>query len=406
MVKWLAVGLEEALRLTLDNIRPLSPWQQVELAEGVDRVAAEDIYAMVDSPSVDASLKDGYAVISAEVANATEAHPVTLRLAGSMAAGSHEEIPVTPGASVRVLTGARIPSGADAVVSEEFVHNKDDRIEISTFAEPGRNILPRGSDVTSGQCIARQGRRLTPGLTGLLAASGHSRVAVVPNPTVAIVATGDEVVAPGLPLPDGKLYASNMTTLAAWCRRFGMHTQTVIVRDEPDDILHSLQTLSESADAVITSGGAWTGDRDMVAQILEKLGWKQVFHRIRIGPGKAVGFGLLRAKPIFILPGGPPSNLMGFLQIAFPGLLKLAGHESPALPRTTVRLAVDLTGRHIDWTQFIFGDLEMGMDLPLFHPLRNSSRLGSMADAKAVVSIAEGKTLLPAGSIVSAQLLE
>jgi molybdopterin molybdotransferase len=406
MVRWLAVGLDEALRLTLEHIQPLGPGQHVELVDAVDRIAAEDLYATVDSPSVDASLKDGYAVISAEVAVAKESHPVTLRLAGCMAAGGSEDIPVAPGTAVRVLTGARIPRGADAVVSEEFVENWNDRIEVRTFAEPGRNILPRGIDVAAGKCIARKGRRLTPGLAGLLAASGHSTVAVVPNPKVAIVATGDEVVAPGQPLPDGKLYASNMTTLAAWCRRYGMRTHTELVRDEPDEIFQSLQSLSEKTDAVITSGGAWTGDRDMVAQILEKLGWKQVFHRIRIGPGKAVGFGLLRGKPIFILPGGPPSNLMGFLQIAFPGLLKLAGHESPALPRAMVRLATDLTGRYIDWTQFVFGDLEMGKDLPLFHPLLNSSRLGSMADAKAVVPIAEGQTLLTAGSIVSAQLLE
>jgi molybdopterin molybdotransferase len=143
----------------------------------------------------------------------------------------------------------------------------------------------------------------------------------------------------------------------------------------------------------------------MVAQILERLGWKQIFHRIRIGPGKAVGFGLLMNKPVFILPGGPPSNLMGFLQIAFPGLLKLAGHARPGLSAMKVRLAQDLRGRYIDWTQFIFGDLEMQAELPEFHPHNNSSRLGSMADARAIVAIPEGKTLLSSGSIVTAQLL-
>jgi molybdopterin molybdotransferase len=405
MVRWLAVGLDEALKLTLENIRPLEPRQSADLVHSVDRVVWEDMFATVDSPSVDASLKDGYAVISNEIAQATRENPVVLKLSGHMAAGSREEMAVSSGLAVRILTGARIPKGADAVVSEEFVEDKGDTIIVKTFAEPGRNILPRGSDVSCGQCIAQKGRRLTPGLVGLLAASGHSRVPVAPNPRVSVIATGDEVVAPGKPLPDGKLYASNMTTLAAWCRRYGMETCMEIVKDDRDAIYHSLDTQSRQTDAIITSGGAWTGDRDMVAQILEELDWRQVFHRIRIGPGKAVGFGLLKEKPVFILPGGPPSNLMGFLQIALPGLLKLAGHTAPGLPKITVRLADDLKGAYADWTQLIFGDLDFHPELPVFHSLRNNSRLGSMADAKAVVAITEGRTLLKAGDIVPAQLL-
>ena len=109
---------------------------------------------------------------------------------------------------------------------------------------------------------------------------------------------------------------------------------------------------------MITSGGAWTGDHDMVAQVLEGLGWKEVFHRIRIGPGKAVGFGMLNNKPVFILPGGPPSNLMGFLQIALPGLLALSGHANPGLPRINARLASELRESDLDWTDFFFGTLE------------------------------------------------
>lgn len=405
MISWLSIGLEEALALTLDNIHPLGSHEIVNLAQSVDRVVYEDLFSSVDSPSVDASLKDGFAVISGEIAKATSQDPVNLRLIGSLAAGGREEITVVPGTAVRILTGAKIPRGADAVVSEEFVKPDGETIRVTTFAEPRRNILPRGSDVAAGQCIARKGRRLTPGLVGLLAASGHHQIPVATNPRVAIIATGDEVVAPGKPLGHGKLYASNMSTLAAWCRRYGMETRLDIVKDDADAIHEILSRMSRETDAIITSGGAWTGDRDMVAHILEKLGWQQIFHRIRIGPGKAVGFGLLKEKPIFILPGGPPSNLMGFLQIALPGLMKLAGHLSPGLPKATVRLASDLKGAYENWTQLIFGDLEMQPDLPLFHPLLSNSRLGSMADAKAVVAIVEGKTLLPEGSIVSAQLL-
>ena len=405
MVKWLAVGLDEALKLTLERINPILETESATLLDSVDRVVSEDLYALVDSPSVDASLKDGYAVSAQGVEKATPEHPVRLRVAGCMVAGGQQDFHVTPITTVRVLTGAKIPQGANAVVSEEFVKTVGDSVLVNNNAEPGRNILAKGDDVALGQRLVRRGCCLTPGLVGLLAAAGYGCASVVRNPRVAIVATGDEVVEPGRPLPEGKLYASNMTTLGAWCRRYKIQTQMAIVKDDPDQILNVLHRHSQDADAIMTSGGAWTGDRDMVAQILERLGWEQVFHRIRIGPGKAVGFGLLKEKPVFILPGGPPSNLMGFLQIALPGLLKLSGDLRPGLPVANVRLASDLTGRHADWTQFFFGVLEPQEEMPLFHPLRGSSRLRSMAEAQAIAAIPEGKSHLPAGTVIPAQLM-
>ena len=404
MVRTLPLGLSEALNMTLESIDSLAS-EEVELLTGLDRALAADVYAKVDSPSINASLKDGFAVISRQVENASKAHPVQLKLAGCMAAGGEADVAVTPGTTVRVLTGAKIPPGADAVVAEEYAAADGDTITFYIHAEPGRNILPKGSDVALNQVVARKGCRVTPGLVGLLAAAGHSRLPVVRTPYVAIVATGDEVVAPGEPLPEGKLFASNITTLGGWCRRFGMRTHLAVVKDAADEIYASLGRYAAEADAIITSGGAWTGDRDLVAHILERLGWQQVFHRIRIGPGKAVGFGTLHGKPVFILPGGPPSNLMGFLQIALPGLLKLGGHQICGLPTTKVRLAEQQTGRFADWTQFIYGTLEETSDVPVFHALNGKSRLRSMAEAQAVIAIPEGQTHLPVGSLVNAQLL-
>jgi molybdopterin molybdotransferase len=299
-----------------------------------------------------------------------------------------------------------LPEGANAVLAEEFADAEQGAIVAHRHAEPGRNILPRGSDVAAGEIVAPRGSLVTPGLAGILAAAGHSHIPVVRRPEVAIIATGDEVVAPGRPLPEGKLYASNMTTLGGWCRRYGMHTVLTVVQDDFDAIHQTLAAQVERMDAIVTSGGAWTGDRDLVAKVLDRLGWRQVFHRIRIGPGKAVGFGLLKDKPLFILPGGPPSNLMGFLQIALPGLLTLAGQRRAGLPEINVRLASELTGRYADWTQFIFGSLEPNGDLPVFRSLKAKSRLRSMAEAQAVVAIPEGETVLPAGSVVAAQRLE
>jgi molybdopterin molybdotransferase len=403
-MKGMVLGLDEALRLTLEAIRPLSA-ENVALVDSVDRVAASDLYALVDSPSIDASLKDGYAVLSHEVTAATADNPVRLRCLGSMAAGGEKDIEVKSGATVKVLTGARIPAGADAVVSEEFVKPGDNDVLIEIFAEPGRNILRQGSDVALGKCILRSGQCISPGIAGLLAAAGHSIIPVVRNPVVGIIGTGDEIVEPGQPLAEGKLYASNIVTLAGWCNKHRMKTHMVIVKDDHAAIFNALKMLAGKTDAMLTSGGAWTGDRDMVAEVLKELGWKQAFHRIRIGPGKAVGFGILNKKPVFILPGGPSSNLMGFLQIALPGLHALSGHANPGLPRINARLASGLKNRESDWTQFFFGTLEFASGLPIFYPLKRLSRLSSISEAMAVASIPEGQDCLSEGSTISVQLL-
>ena len=399
----MSLGLKEALSLTLEEIKPLGA-EEVALVESIDRVAASDLYALVDSPSMDSSRKDGYAVLSHEVAQATAEKPVRLRLLGSLAAGEQKDISLKPGTAIKVLTGSRIPTGADAVVAEEYVKAADSEVLIEASAEP-KNILRRGSDVAVGRRILERGREISPIMAGLLAAAGHDRIPVFRNPVVGIIGTGDEIVEPGKPLGEGKLYASNIITVAGWCRRYGMKTRLATARDDHEALFNAIKLLSGETDAVITSGGAWTGDRDMVGEVLDELGWRKVFHRIRVGPGKAIGFGLLEQKPVFILAGGPPSNLMGFLQIALPGILSLAGHANPELPRLKARLASDIRESDPDWTDFFFGTLESGKELPDFHPMSKRSRLSSIVKATAIVCIPEGQDCLREGSVVAVQLL-
>lgn len=403
-MKGMTLGLKEALRLMMEHIKPLST-ETVSLVESVDRVAASDIHALVDSPSSDASRKDGYAVFSQDLADASASSPIRLHLLGAMAAGGRKDITVRPGTAVRLLTGARIPSGADAVVAEEYVKRSGDHLVMETSINPAKNILPCGDDVKFGQNILRAGEQITPVTAGLLAAAGRRIVSVYKNPVVGIIGTGDELIAPGDPITDGQVYASNIVTIAGWCRRYHMTPHLTIVKDDHDAILDTIKAASGASDAVITSGGAWMGDYDMVALVLDQLGWKKVFHRIRIGPGKAVGFGILNNKPVFILPGGPPSNLMGFLQIALPGLLALSGHVNAGLPITSARLASDLDDGDVEWTDFFFGALQWNTDPPTFHSMKKRSRLSSIALAAAIAAIPEGADMLPAESVITVQLL-
>ncbi|MBU0969586.1 MAG: molybdopterin molybdotransferase MoeA [Proteobacteria bacterium] len=398
------MGYEQALHLTLETISPLGGGQVVHLAEGLGRVVLEDLCSRVDSPSIDASMKDGYAVQSDEIKGATPQTQVTLKIIGTAAAGDPTREALTPGTAVRILTGAKIPKGANAVLAEEFTTRKDDILTVFNTAEPGRNILPRGADVHTGELIVSKGSCLSPGMIGIIAAAGYGKIQVYPRPRVAILATGDELIVPGHPLPDGKLYASNMEMLKAWCRGYGMPTTFSILTDTRQVITKKIAKVIASHDAIITSGGAWTGDRDFVADTLDTLGWKKLFHSIRMGPGKPVGFGMLDQKPVFLLPGGPPSNLTAFLKIALPGLLKLGGHANTYLPRMMVTLEKQLTGRHIDWTEFVYGKLETQGERTLFSPLKLTSRLKSMAGAQGVIAIPEGETSLRAGTMVEAQL--
>lgn len=397
------ISYSEALKLTITHIDSLGV-EEKPLINSVDYVTAENIYALVDSPSVFTSLKDGYAIRSEEISEATPENPVRLKLLGIAAAGALNLNGVQPSTTMRILTGARVPEGADTVVSEEFTYNAGEYVAVTNYAEPGQNILPKGCDVAIGELIISKGSRLSPGRIGILAAAGYERISVVKKPRVAIIATGDEVISPGQQMTEGKIYASNLFTLNAWCNRFGMKTTLSIVGDDAKVIREKLQQAIESHDAILTSGGAWTGDRDLVIQMLEKLDWQEVYHRVRIGPGKAIGFGLVNRTPIFVLPGGPPSNLIAFLKLALLGLLKLSGHQKPQLPFKLARLTETVRGQR-DWTQFIFGRLEYKNGIDGFRPLKKTSRLKSIADAEAIISIPEGIDHIPAGIDVSVTLL-
>lgn len=396
------ISYNEAYRLTLENISPL-PTESVPVSFALGRLTAKGLTARVDSPSADVSLKDGFAIKSQDIARAAPHNPVHLQIVGQAAAGNPWEGSISSGEAVRILSGAMLIEGADAILAEEFARVAGDHVIAFNDAVPGRNILHRGADVHTGQVLAPAGECLRPTMLGLLAAAGYAEIAVVRRPRVAILATGDEVVAPGRPLEPGKLYASNLVTLAAWCQHFGFETTTQVLPDDSAKIRHELEANLEQYDAILTSGGAWKGDRDLVAHLLDELGWQKIYHRIRIGPGKAVGFGLLGAKPIFCLPGGPPSNHIAFLELALPGLQRLAGWSKPGLPLVAAEMAEEVKGQ-TDWTQFVHGRLELrGQTLVFISTWKDTSRLSSMATSNAVAVIPEGTSQIPAGEKVIIQ---
>jgi len=397
------ISFNDAHRLTLEHIQPLSA-ETVALLTGEGRIVGRDLASKVDAPSLDVSLKDGYAVRAADIVEARLESPAYLTLVGNIVAGAEWQGFIHPGEAARILSGAPLPQGADAVVAEEFSQPASGSVNIVRYTEAGRNILRQGADIQVGQLIVSAGQRLFPTVIGLLAAAGYQDIPVIRRPRVAILATGDEVLAPGQPLIQGKLYASNLFTLAAWCQRLGFDVETFVLHDDEAAIRPVLTACLDANDAILTSGGAWKGERDLVVQILDALGWQKIYHRVRMGPGKAVGFGLYGKKPVFCLPGGPPSNHMAFIQLGLPGLQKLAGDLSPGLPQTPAIMAETVTGQ-LDWTQFIHGRLITGTQPAVFQPLKYQSRLQEMAYTEAIGKIPEGLDQIPAGSEVMVQKL-
>ena len=399
------IGLEEA-RERVRRFTSAMPAGDVALELGVYRVLARGVRARVDSPTHNVSLKDGFAVVASDTLPALEASPVRLRIIGSRFAGGAESREVRPGTAVRVTSGAVLPAGADAVAGSEHVTAAARHIKVGSPLYVGQNVLLQGTDVRAGDLLAGRGDLLTPGVIGRLAAAGLERVRVCRSPRVALVATGDELVAPGTALKPGQLYASNLWTVAAWLRAFGIESICRVIPDRPQIIRKELVAASTAADVLMTSGGAWGSERDLVLNVLGQLGWRKVFHRVRLGPGKAVGFGLLGSMPVFCLPGGPPSNEMAFLQLALPGTLRLAGWQREPFPILEARLAKPLTGREIDWTQIVRGTLSQDRHGVMWAtPRKLASRLASMAVADCLIPIPEGTERLEAGDTVQVQIL-
>ncbi len=398
------IGFEEALQLTFANIIPAGR-ETVPLVELTDRVLAGDVVSKVDSPSVDASLKDGYALRSEDVKDADETNKVVLTLVGSVMAGGSTGPAVRAGQAVRITTGARLPVGADAVLAEEYCEVSGGRLLCHNTAEPGRNVLWQSTDIRAGQIVARAFDLVTPPLVGLLATAGIHQAEVFRNPIVCVMATGDEVVAPGKPLPKGSLYASNITEICAWLSRHRIPHKVCFARDTEADVGAAIEEHIDQVDAFVSSGGIWGSERDLMLQVLESRAWRGVYHRVRIGPGKAIAFGLLKGKPFFCLPGGPPSNEMAFLQIALPGLLRLQGHKEPTFPLVTARLTASVRGVS-HWTQFIHALLEKAQGQLTVTPLKQKSRLQSMAGKNALIRIPEGCEHLREGEMVEVQLLD
>lgn len=329
--------VEEALARVLEGAAPLSH-ESVDLLGARDRVLATPIRAAWNQPPFDASAMDGYAVRSADVAET----PVTLTLTGASQAGRGFSGTIGPGQAARIFTGAPIPDGADAVVIQENTTREGDRVIVRASSAPGAHVRAAGGDFKAGETLLEAGRRLDPGAIMLAAAAGHAALSVVKKPSVAILATGDELVEPGTePGPDG-IVSSNPYGLAALISQAGGEPILLgIARDTHESLAQKLQEAA-GADILITIGGASVGDHDLVRPALQAHGLALDFWKVAMRPGKPMMFARSPDLRVLGLPGNPLSCLITARIFLVPLLYRLLGRSDSANRPASAVLAHDL----------------------------------------------------------------
>lgn len=318
--------VEEHRAAVLALVSALPP-QAVELSASVGRVLAADVVAAVDLPGFDNSAMDGYAVRSADVAGAASGSPVVLAVDGDIAAGDTRQHALRPGAAMRIMTGAPMPAGADAVVPVEESDGGVSRVALTLAAEEGRHLRRRGEDVRAGDVVLRAGNRVTPGRLALIAAANVAEVSVRPRPRVHVLSTGDELVPVGLPLEHGQIVDSNGSMLAALVRASGGDLVGVGHLDDDADAWTSLLArMPGEPDLVLTTGGVSMGAYDTVKEVLSATGTVE-FVKVAMRPGMPQGAGVVgdRRTPIITLPGNPVSSFVSFHVFVLPVLRALAG---------------------------------------------------------------------------------
>lgn len=411
------IRVDEALDYILGHIETLEG-QMLPITEALDRVLAEDILSPIDIPPFANSAMDGYALRSEDVASARSASPVMLKVIAEVPAGAVPDRPVEPGTAVRIMTGAPVPPGSDAVVPFELtsegrgeLDGTSGQVAIYQGVRVGDNVRQAGEDIRQGRQVLSAGHVLRPPDIGALAAMGYPQVPVVRRPRVAILATGDELVDLDQPITPGKIRNSNAYTSIALVKRYGgVPVPLGIARDTAEDLTAKLRAgLAQDVDLLLTSAGVSVGDFDMVKNVLAAEG-EMHFWQVAIKPGKPLAFGSVRGVPLLGLPGNPVAAMVAFEVFARPAILKLAGHtrwEKPSL-RAVLDEDVHNSGRrHFMRAQVRregagYRVTTRGSGVQV----QGSGILSSLVWANGLVVVPEEVTLIEAGSSVDVWMLD
>jgi molybdopterin molybdotransferase len=401
-------SVDDQLRLVLDSLAPLAPYDQ-PLLEATGLPVCEDIASPVDLPRFTNSAMDGYAVRYADVAEASAERPIHLPVVGEAAAGTSKPYALAPGTSMRIMTGAPLPSGADCVIPVEATDDGRAQVKIFTAPQANQHVRLAGEDIRTGDVVLGEGAVLDARETGLIAAIGRSQVRARPRPRVVIMSTGSELREPGTGLDFDSIYDANSYMLAAAAKAAGAIAYRVgIVSDEPQEFSDALSDQLVRADLVVTSGGVSKGDYDVVKDVLSRLGTVE-FVEVAMQPGKPQGFGYVGEDetPIFTLPGNPVSAFVSFEVFVVPALRRMMGRLPYRRPLVRATLTEDLT-THGSRRKYIRARFEVTHRGATVTPVggQSSHLIGSLAHANCLVVVPEDVTSIAAEETVNAMVLD
>lgn len=394
------ISLDEARRRLDANVRPIARVERVPLDAAAGRVAAADVASTLDVPPFARSAMDGYAVIAADVATASADAPARLRVIDRIYTGRPSTSTVERGTCAEIATGAPMPDGADAVVIvEDTAKAGDNVVAIRAPVAAGQNVGRRGADIRGGDRVVSPGDLLTPSRIGALAAVGSADVDVFARPRVAILSTGNEVVAPGHSLRPGQIFDVNRFTLAAIVGAHGGAPDPHPPAPDTVDALIEALDGCAGADLIVFSGGSSVGERDLVIDVIAKRG-EMIFHGIAVRPGKPTAFALVGGIPFFGMPGNPTSCLSNAYVLLIPYLRAVARLPAYA-PRTVQaplgRRIASAVNRH----QFYTVRLENGVAMPAF---KGSGDITSLSEADGYIEIPADTSVVEERAIVTVTL--
>jgi molybdopterin molybdotransferase len=400
------ISMEEALQTILAGCRPLG-LEKVDILEACGRVIGEDVFAPRDIPSAPNSAMDGYAVLSSDTKGVKAGKPVELKVIETIAAGSAPKKTVKDGQAARIMTGAVIPKGADAVIRREDTEERGKTVLIKVSAPQGLDIRFAGEDVQKGERVISAGGVLRPGAIGMLAALGKAFVSVYQKPRVAILSTGDELVDIEIDPPPGKIVNSNSYSLAAQVSDCGgIPILLGIGRDKKAELVEKFQ-IARRADVILSSGGVSVGDYDFVKDVMGDIGNAMHFWQVAMRPGKPLAFGSIDGVPLFGLPGNPVSVMVSFEQFVRPCLLKMQGHTR-IFRQTLKAVSMQDIKKSIGTKNFIRAEVlkEKGHYIARVTGSQGSGILKSMVVANAFIVLDENVASVKKGDEVVLQLLD
>jgi molybdopterin molybdotransferase len=407
------VEVDHALERILAVVAPLAV-QRLPLLQAAGRVIAEAVRAQDHVPPFRNSAMDGFAVRCQDVAKATWDDPTLLPVAAEVAAGDAAGTALRPGTAIRIMTGAALPDGADAVV--RFEETDEARRMVGTLAaevrvyrptRPGDNVREAGEDIVSGAEVASAGQVLTPARLGLLASVGVAEAPVHRRPVVSILSTGNEVVPPGDHLPSGKIRDSNAYVLAAMAQAWGADVRLHgIARDTVEHLTSHLRDARES-DLIVTSGGVSLGDFDFVKDVLCAEGEINIW-QVRMKPGKPLAFGLIGGTPLLGLPGNPVAAGVSFVLFGRPAILRMSGHRDVAPPVVEAMTtdAIDNRGQRRHYMRVILEPHPDGVLRARVAGEQGAGVLSSLAAANALLVVPETLEHVRAGTRLQAIRLD